>query len=740
MAISPNSSMTHSRNHSTRLASLAGVILVLLAVWILETAHPTLSALRDRLEYLAYDLRLNLSLSHTQSERIVIVDIDEASLQAEGRWPWSRQRIGELVEQLAKAGAAVIAFDMVFAEPERNPLLDVLERLPEHADLRSALHNQLATFDADAHFARSLAEADTVLGFILHNQNTPPSGMLSAPLTRLTADQPVIIPRMRSYSGNLAELQSAARSSGFLTTLPDSDGVIRRSPLVLQYNGAIYPSLALAAVSTYLLIDNPALHFTSVGAIQAVDHLQLGATRIPVDASGRVLIPYRGAMHNFAYVSATDVLHARVDPARLENRIALIGASALALADLKATPVAGVYPGVEIQATLMDAMLDGRFPAEPAWARGANFTLLLLIGIALALLLPHLNAVALLVTSTAVLALLVGGNVWLWQQHGLALSLALPVLLVMMLAMLNLAYGFVFEARGRRQLKNMFGQYVPPELVEEMSQRPEHFGFEGESRELSVLFADIRNFTSISESLPAADLKTLLNRFFTPMTRIIFERRGTIDKYVGDMIMAFWGAPVRDTAHANHAVAAALDMLQAVERLKPEFAALGYPEVNIGIGINTGSMNVGDMGSEYRRAYTVLGDAVNLASRLEGLTKYYGVALVVGPATCAQATEFIYRRLDRVRVKGKQEAVEVFAPVCRAAETSESLRQELQQHEQALAHFWSQQWDAAQRGFSALQAAHPDVAVYTLYLERIAQLRARGLPADWDGVYERREK
>jgi adenylate cyclase len=315
-----------------------------------------------------------------------------------------------------------------------------------------------------------------------------------------------------------------------------------------------------------------------------------------------------------------------------------------------------------------------------------------------------------------------------------------PVLMILMLVVFQLGYGFLFEARRSRHLKEMFGQYVPPALVEEMSRTGGHYDFSGESRELSVLFADIRNFTALSETLSAAELKALLNRFFTPMTRIIFDRRGTIDKYVGDMIMAFWGAPVRDADHAGHALAAALDMLRAMEDLREAFAREGLPPVAIGIGINSGVMNVGDMGSEYRRAYTVIGDAVNLASRLEGLTRFYGVDLVVGPRTRELATGFVYRRLDRVRVKGKQEAVEVFTPLCSVTELDEVLRQELDTHERALEYFWARDWEHARALFEELRTACPNTRIYALYLERIERLRDRALPEDWDGVYERREK
>jgi adenylate cyclase len=358
----------------------------------------------------------------------------------------------------------------------------------------------------------------------------------------------------------------------------------------------------------------------------------------------------------------------------------------------------------------------------------------------LAVLLPLLSEAWMLVVTALALSGLIIGNAWLWSKADLMLVLATPVLLILSLAVLNLGYGFLFEARSRRQLKEMFGEYVPPALVDEMNRRGERYDFNGESRELSVLFADIRNFTTLSENLSASELKALLNRFFTPMTRIIFDQRGTIDKYVGDMIMAFWGAPVQDADHANHAIAAALDMQRAVQSLQIELAREGLPDINIGVGINSGIMNVGDMGSEYRRAYTVIGDAVNLASRLEGLTKYYGVHLVVGPRTHELALGFAYQQLDRVRVKGKHTAVEVFTPLCRLDEQTDELRGELLLHAQALDHFWSRDWTQAETAFATLHHAQPETHLYKLYLERISQLRDRALPDNWDGVYERREK
>jgi adenylate cyclase len=322
------------------------------------------------------------------------------------------------------------------------------------------------------------------------------------------------------------------------------------------------------------------------------------------------------------------------------------------------------------------------------------------------------------------------------------MPLAIPMLVQLPVALLGgLLAQYLTEANARRKLKAVFGQYVPPEIVEEMSRNPgESFSVDGESRELSVLFCDVRSFTTISESLAADELKQLLNHFFTPMTRIIFEKRGTIDKYVGDMIMAFWGAPVRDPLHRQHAVEAALAMLEKVVDMRPEFSSRNWPDVNIGIGINTGMMNVGDMGSEYRRAYTVIGDAVNLGSRLEGLTKYYGVQLIVSETTAAGLDGIVLRRLDRVKVKGKNEPVTIYEPVGLAGSIPGEVVKEVEENDAALDHYFAADWEQARAAFQTLQAAVPQRKLYSLYLERIATLQSQGVAAGWDGVFEHTSK
>ena len=322
------------------------------------------------------------------------------------------------------------------------------------------------------------------------------------------------------------------------------------------------------------------------------------------------------------------------------------------------------------------------------------------------------------------------------DTHGVVLSIVAPLVLIALIGTSDLAYGFLTEARGRRQLKAVFGQYVPPEIVDEMNQNPDgNFSVEGESRELSVLFCDIRSFTTISESLAADELKQLLNQFFTPMTRIIFERRGTIDKYVGDMIMAFWGAPVQDPQHRQHAVEAALAMLDQVVAMRPEFSERNWPEVNIGIGINTGMMNVGDMGSEYRRAYTVIGDAVNLGSRLEGLTKYYGVLLIVSETTAAGLEGILLRHLDRVKVKGKNEPVDIYEPVGLSDALSDERVAEVADSNAAMQYYFAADWESARTAFMSLQRAWPERKFYTLYLDRISELQRQGIQPGWDGVF-----
>ena len=546
---------------------------------------------------------------------------------------------------------------------------------------------------------------------------------------------------MSSYTGNIANLQESARTAGFFSLDADLDGILRRAPLVVRYHKKLYSSLALETARIYYLLDKIGVQTEKIGKTEAVSSISLGPRKIiPTDGAGRVIIPYRGAAGSYRYISARDVLHKKYPAKIFENAIVLVGTTSEGLFDLRAVPMQSVYPGVEVQANIISGLLDNKFPVEPAWVSGANLVLLVVLGLALALFLPRVKAFYQLLIFLSLLAAFVIFNVWMWSLQGIVLAVALPIMLMLSMTMFNLAYGFFTETEGRKKLKHMFGQYVPPHLVTIMNESPDTYGFEGESREMTVMFSDILGFTAMSEKLSATDLKKYLNRFFTPMTKTIFDHQGTIDKYVGDMIMAFWGAPVKNELHALQAVNAAFAMLAAVNELKQHFSKDGLPEISIGIGINTGMMNVGDMGSEYRRAYTVLGDSVNLASRLEGLTRYYDVDLIVGENTYDQIKDaYVCRELDLVKVKGKLRPVHVYQPIALQGQPGENDLRTLKRYHDALDLYRNQDWPGARELFMRLQLKSR-CKLYQIYLNRIEWFQSNPVGRDWDGVYERRNK
>lgn len=694
----------------------------------------------QRLDYLIYDLRFNaMQLLHDEEQaafKIAIIDIDESSLAQEGHWPWSRKRLADLVHKLADAGVLVVGFDVVFSEAERNPVDEIRQRIPEAQHLPPQWQQQM---DSDQIFAASLTATDTVLGFFFLEQGDIHIGQLPASIYSMAYNtMPWVTVAKQGYAANLAVLQEKA-AGGFVTTFNDIDGVVRRTPLVISHQQQLYPSLALAMAMSYLLVDDVQFETVPVGSINAIRSIAISDIPARTDAAGQVLVPYRGAARSFPYYSAKDVLNGDLPNGALDGALVLIGTSTMGLGDLRTTPVGTQYPGVEVHANVLDGLLKGQFPYQPEWQAGAVVLQLFLVGMLLSWLLPILHPIAAIGLSVSALGILLGSNFYGWDTLGLDAPLALVLLLTLALAIFNMAYGFLKENRSRQKLRGMFEQYVPPAHIERMLNDPKAYQFDGESKELTVLFSDIRSFTGMSEQLSAADLKRLLNCYFTPITKSIFDHDGTIDKYVGDMVMAFWGAPLDDAAHAHKAVACALDMQRILVQLRAEFRALGLPEIYAGIGLNTGNMNVGDMGSSYRRAYTVLGDAVNLGSRLESITKFYGAEILVSESTKNQAPDFVYRFVDCIQVVGKEEPINVYEPIGLPEEVPNDLYQELEQLEQALACYRDQQWQQAIHTFQQLNQQWPN-KLYDVYLERITQLRNTPLPENWNGVFKHEHK
>ncbi len=734
---------------SYRLLACAFITLLFMA----HTAHwlqiPTL----QRMENILYDLRLRTTVVNTVDPRIVILDIDEESLAKEGRWPWRRDKMAYLVDMLFDYyNIKLLGFDVVFSEPDTSAGVELLEKLAsgplqKDADFLSTLETMRPQLSYDALFAKSLENRPVVLGYFASHisEKTPEVGLLPRPLA--ADDQPfsALLFRGKSYAANLPSLQTAAMSGGFFNNPNvDEDGIYRRLPLLINYNHRLYEALSLALYRT--LVGRPEVKFiTGEGYGQSnvdshLEALDIEGFRIPVDQSATLLVPYRGRQGSFAYISATDVLNGVVEQDKLKDKIVIVGTSAAGLLDLRATPVQNVYAGVEVHANILSGLLDQTIKSRPSYILAIELLELLLICLIAVLAFPRLP-----VFLSAILfsILLIGGtglNFYAWTVWHVDTVLAAPITLFTLLYGIQIFFGFFFESRKKKQLGNIFGQYIPPELVEQMSQSEEEFSLKGESREMTVLFSDVRGFTTISEGMEPQELCELINDILTPVTRVIHEHQGTIDKYIGDAIMAFWGAPMHNPQHASYAVKAGLAILQALTKIQQDFKAKGWPEVDIGIGLNTGKMSVGNMGSQFRIAYTIMGDAVNLGSRLEGLTKQYGVKMIVSESTLLAAPEFTYRELDKVRVKGKHKPITIYEPLGVSADISSGQLQILDLLNQGLNNYRQQQWTAAQSIFEQLAEQYPHDKLYSIYLERIAYYLESPPEIDWDGAFTHTSK
>jgi adenylate cyclase len=709
----------------------------------------------ERLDDIIYDARLRSTMPKTIDNRIAIIDIDEKSLAELGRWPWGRNKMATLVDELFdRQQIAILGFDVVFAEPDDSSGLKRLRQLAnnelrDQTGFTEKLSQIQGSLDYDAVFAKAIEKRPVVLGYYLtSDRDGRTSGALPAPVMQQDALQgrPIKFTSWSGFGSNIESLSKAAPMAGFFNSITDLDGVVRSVPLIAEHKGQYYESLSLSMFRLLTGLPKvepgfPQERFLSRN-YQGLESILLRqgdkSLAVPVDNRIAALIPFRGPGNStggsFKYFSASDVVAQRIPPGALKDKIVLLGATAPGLLDLRVTPVGETYPGVEAHANMISGLIDGRLFVRPDYAVGFEVVILIIAGLILAIALPLLSAPKAVTLSLAIVGALIGLNFWLYLGFGLVLPLAAALVMALTAFALNMSYGYFVESKSKRQIANMFAAYVPPELVNEMVKDPDSYSMKAINKDLTVMFCDMRGFTNLSEKMEPTALQGLLNHLFSRLTEIIQANRGTTDKYMGDCVMAFWGAPVDTPNHAQLAVKAAMEMCQAVRKINEEHRAKGIPEIGVGIGLNTGTMCVGNMGSDIRRSYTVIGDAVNLGSRLEGLSKNYGVEIVVSESTRKQAANFVWQELDKVRVKGKEQAVTIYWPVGSADGLPNEQADELKTWAMLLKAYRNQDWDQCDVQMLNMQRLNAKKFLYQLYSDRVASMRLLPIDPSWDGA------
>jgi adenylate cyclase len=657
-----------SRSSFANFRWAASVVLVVLLL-AQVTGHLTLPPV-EALERQLTDAQLVMSAAKTVDERIVIVDIDDRALTAIGRWPWPRRHLAELIDRCFDHGAVIVGVDLILAEPDETSGLLRLEQLiekgPLHDDarLRSALPELRAQLDDDGQLAAALRRHPVVLGFFLSDQ----AGAAAALPPPLLPAADLHLPDLPGHGGNLSRLQDAAGQAGFLNARVDADGLTRRSLLLARSGDAVYGSLPLTLAQQLLGAGTP----EAVVQGDTLQGLTLQTARGPrfigTGSQADVIIPYRAESGQYRRLSAGDLFDAHMPEDRLraalEGKVVLLGATAAGLMDRHAVPLQASYAGVAAHASVLSGLLDGALPHPRPDAPALGAMLILLIAGVLLATLPRLSFAQGALLGIALLAALLGHHAWAWRSAQEAWPLAAPLLLLVGLCALHWLLDAAEQSAARQHLQALFGQYMPASRVAEMARESEsgHYTLESRNAELTVMFADVRGFSGISEKLRPAELAMLMNAYFSAMSDVVALNRGTLDKYIGDAVMAFWGAPQDDPEHARHAVLAARAMQARLAVLNQDFAARGLPQLEINIGINTGTMVVGDLGSQSRRAYTVLGHAVNVAARLQELCSAHGVHILIGEATHAQAG-VPCRALGETTLRGQQSTLMIYAPI-----------------------------------------------------------------------------
>lgn len=727
------------RYRKKRIPAVSGVVFSLLMAFLLFSQSTPLSRWLEFIEAKTYDFQVR-RIYHPlpQNPDVVIVGLDDASLKAEGRLPWSREKLAAIAARLKEMQAKVVAFDFLYPAEEPNIAVKVFETIQKKGG-QVEKEEITKEFDFDAMFAKSLASVDSVLGMVL-TRNEESIGILPPPFMTLTPqNQNIFIPEKNSYIGNIPLLQKAAKNGGFVNSTPDADAVIRFSPLIYRFGSNVFGSLALVSVKEFLDAKQVELVAGSYKEMEFLEAIRLDQRKIPIDVMGRILVPYRGPSLSFPMLSATDIIHNRVAADAVRGKLVFVGATATGSGDLVPTPMSHSYNGVEIHASIAQSIIDGYLPFKPSWQKGVSVALVLFFGLSLSLLLPRLGPLSMLTATGGCMGLLYFFSYWTWSHEKMVLSFFFPIVVMGILFLFNLIYGFVAEAKQRQMIKNIFGQYISSKYIDKILKEGSIIEMRGESKDLTVLFSDIRSFTTFSEKMSPTELTAFLNQYFTAMTEVIFQYQGTIDKYIGDAIMAFWGAPLEDPASPYHAVISALAMQKRLEELNAKLAEQKMPAIQIGAGIGTGTMFVGDMGSKFRKSYTVMGDTVNLSSRLEGLTKHYHVKTIVSENTyLATRDRFVYRKLDKVQVKGKEKAVVIFEPICPIEIAEPKIQEEIELHAQAHEAYCKGDWDRARQIWEKLHESGDNRKLYEMYLERMAPPAAPG--PNWDGVQKYESK
>ncbi|WP_419673827.1 CHASE2 domain-containing protein [Aliarcobacter butzleri] len=670
-------------------------------------------------------------LPHNQN--VVIVDIDETSIKSLGQWPWSRDKLVKVLENLTLANVGIVGLDIVFAEEDRTSPHKILQDLKIYK-------KDVPNYDLE--FANVVENSPVILGyqFDLVKKDNTNAKVPQIPAIFIEKDKPqdksYLIEAYNTIL-NIPQIQDKAYSSGFFNNIPDDTGIIRSVPLIISYDDTIYPSLALEVIRVINDTQKVVVQYDENG----ISNIVLDDISIPTDRYGRMLINFRGPERSFKYISAIDIYNNSFDKSEIDGKIVLIGTSAAGLFDLRATPFDSIFPGVEVHANIIDNILMQDFIYKASWLDGANILIIFVLSIIIVMLTTYTtfwaNPIIFLSFSTSYLFLVYN----LLFDYGIVLNILFPIATVLIASIMTTLFDYFYNIKKEEAIKAKFASKVSKNVMDDILKNIDKNEFSAKSKEVTIFFSDIRGFTNISEKLDAKELISFLNRYMQPMSEIIIKYQGTIDKFIGDAIMAYWNAPIDIKNHCDLALKASLEQLEVLEKLNVELQKENLPKIDIGIGLNTGTVIVGEMGSSLRSDYTVIGDTINLGSRVESLCKYYDSKLNISNFTKDKLQEeYIFRFLDLVKVKGKNEPVEIWQ-VLGKGEAKESLKEELDLYHKAIEFYKNSDFVNALEIFESLENNEnkTNKNIYKIYITRCKEF-IKTPPKNFDGVYEHTTK